>query len=792
MKEYDNGPAGRGAGDSMNGAGEPPGSRSLSFGLERIGLLPTLFPKLAAIAIVALTAVAVFGFTRLSVDDSLSELFRTDTPAFNDYKRMSDRFPTSEFDVLVVIEGDSILERGNLEKLRDAMIELQFVPSMRGLVSMFSAREPPKAGDVIPPALFPAELPEGEDYERLVERIKQNQIISGKLLSPDGKLALVVIALDPKVVAGQGLGDAVTEIRDIMHRELAGSGLLVQLSGAPVMQQEIRNAVESDRLFYNGAGFVLGTLIAVAFFRRISLMLVAAVPPIIAIIWSLGAFGLIGFKLNLFLNVMSPLVMVLGFSDSMQLTFAIRDRLIAGYSRTEAVRYALLVVGPACVLASATAGISFLTLLLVSDSALIQTFGAAGAISTLVAYIASITIVPLLATLLLKPEAGVESGFRTRDPGIGMLKMACTWIANRVVNNTALFFGAGLALVVAFGIIYLSLDARYRLADQVPDREEAIEASNRLDEKLTGANPLEVMIEWPAGRTVYDDEVLQVIGDVHTAVQRQKKVGNVWSVETLVRWLKDSNDFSKETLEQYVTALPKHLVRRFLDTSSDSALVSGRIPDTDSSEILPVINKLDSELDAIRKAHPDFRITATGLSVVAARNSSSMIANLNSGLIGEMVFISVILGLAFRSLFVGLASFLPNLFPIFAAGAVLALAGAGLQFASIIALTIAFGLALNAAVHYFNRLRLEHKPNEDPAIGVSRATVLVGPALILTTLVLAVGLGVTTFSSLPSLRLFGWLTAFTLLAGVIADLFLLPAVILTFRRLWQRFRKKQA
>src|SRR5690606_23376461 len=115
------------------------------------------------------------------------------------------------------------------------------------------------------------------------------------------------------------------------------------------------------------------------------------------------------------------------------------------------------------------------------------------------------------------------------------------------------------------------------------------------------------------------------------------------------------------------------------------------------------------------------------------------------------------------SLLVGFASFLPNLFPIFAAGAVLALTGSGLQFASIIALTIAFGLALNAAVHYFNRLRLEHKAGENPDIGVSRATVLVGPALILTTLVLAVGLGVTTFSSLPSLRLFGWLTAFALL-----------------------------
>jgi predicted RND superfamily exporter protein len=64
-----------------------------------------------------------------------------------------------------------------------------------------------------------------------------------------------------------------------------------------------------------------------------------------------------------------------------------------------------------------------------------------------------------------------------------------------------------------------------------------------------------------------------------------------------------------------------------------------------------------------------------------------------------------------------------------------------------------------------------------------RATVLVGPALILTTLVLACGLGVTIFSDLPSLRLFGWLSAFTLLAALVGDLLILPATVMFLRRL---------
>ena len=55
------------------------------------------------------------------------------------------------------------------------------------------------------------------------------------------------------------------------------------------------------------------------------------------------------------------------------------------------------------------------------------------------------------------------------------------------------------------------------------------------------------------------------------------------------------------------------------------------------------------------------------------------------------------------------------------------------------------------------------------------ATMKVGPALFLTAIVLACGLGITVFSDLPSLRLFGMLSAVTLLAALVGDLVILPA-----------------
>ena len=119
------------------------------------------------------------------------------------------------------------------------------------------------------------------------------------------------------------------------------------------------------------------------------------------------------------------------------------------------------------------------------------------------------------------------------------------------------------------------------------------------------------------------------------------------------------------------------------------------------------------------------------------------------------------------------ACILPGIFPVVLSGTVLYALGEGLQFASVVALTVSFGLGLSATIHFLNRLRLETTPGVSSELAVERATVLVGPALILTTVVLACGLVVTVFSDLPSLRLFGWLSAFAMIAALVADLFIL-------------------
>ncbi|MBR0824232.1 MMPL family transporter [Bradyrhizobium manausense] len=745
---------------------------SIAFGLERLGLIAVQAPVIACVVLIALIVGAVFGIERIKIDDSLSQLFRSNTKEFRQYEEVTKKFPAEEFDVLVVVEGKTLLARDNLEKLRDFITDMQLVEGTRGLVSLFSARQAPAPGK-LPAALFPAELPQGADYDKFIEVVKSNEIIRGKLLSEDGTLALIVLSLDPAVVASSKLGVTVGEIRKLMKEDLGDTGLSVQLSGVPVMQLEIRNAVERDGLTYNILGILAGCIIAIIFFRKISFMVVAAFPPMIAILLALGALGWANFNLNMFLNVMTPLIMVISFSDSMQLTFAARDRLIAGQDKYTAFKNAVLVVGPACVLTHGTAGISFIALQF-SDSDLIRKFGEAGLAATIIALIAVLSLVPVFGVLFVRNEKLFAVKFQSADAGVQALRNFCYFIAVRMVGRPGLFSLIALLFVGGLGVIYANLEPRYRLADQVPDKRQAVAASNRLDAKLTGANPVNVLIVLPKNETLYSPETLQTIADVHSTVEKAAGVGNVWSIETLRRWLAEKAGSSDvATLKEYVNVIPEHLVRRFIDAEQDAVVVAGRVPDKDSSQLLPIVDKLDAELDAIRKKHPGYEVAVTGLAAIAARNSANMIEKLNRGLTVEFALVAIFIGLAFRSWVVMLACILPGIFPVVLAGTVLWALGEGLQFASVVALTVSFGLGLSATIHFLNRLRLEGKPGVSSALAVERATVLVGPALILTTVVLACGLVVTVFSDLPSLRLFGWLGAFSMVAALVADLFIL-------------------
>ncbi len=204
----------------------------------------------------------------------------------------------------------------------------------------------------------------------------------------------------------------------------------------------------------------------------------------------------------------------------------------------------------------------------------------------------------------------------------------------------------------------------------------------------------------------------------------------MWSLDLLRRWLaKQMGLTDVSALRQYVNELPLFLVRRFIAADENSVVVFGLVPDKSLTLLVPIVDQLDARLNAVRKADPGYGIAVTGLPVIAARNSAGMINKLNRALTFEFAFIAAFIGLAFRSARIGLACLPSGIFPIVAAGSVLRLLGYGLQFSGVVALTVSFGLGLSATIHFLNRMTQRLCADEDPAIAVEQATILMGPRL---------------------------------------------------------------
>ena len=59
----------------------------LALGIERIGLVPLRFPVFVGVLAIALGIAAAFGVVRIKIDNSLSQLFRSNTPEYKLYAR---------------------------------------------------------------------------------------------------------------------------------------------------------------------------------------------------------------------------------------------------------------------------------------------------------------------------------------------------------------------------------------------------------------------------------------------------------------------------------------------------------------------------------------------------------------------------------------------------------------------------------------------------------------------------------------------------------------------------------
>ncbi len=751
----------------------PQSQSSIGFGLERIGVAAVRRPLIGTIAVAIISLIAAFGLMRLEFDDELRNVFRSNSADHQAFEQFEATFGATETDLFLLVEGDTLATAAALNALRDFTIDLRLEDGIASAVSLFSLRRTPDKDGEAPPVI-PTEIPNGKDLRILLDAIDDHPLGLGKLISADRRSALVIIAIEEKA---QGLNEArvVAEtVISLAQGTFSGLGLNTRLTGLPELRTELVDRLLVDQTRVIVLGIALAFLLSGIMFRSVSGSIVTTLPAIVAVFWVLGLMGLTGVRVNLTTSILPVLILVLAFADSMHLSVQSLREQIAGRSRREAALAAIREVGPACVLAALTTSAAFLTLGL-SDSYAIRQLGLTGAISTMLSFASVVVVGPLLFELTAHRSMKVPSDTGIFFHALTVFARFCWQIGTRRPLVTVLI-GTLLVLAAAWG--HSRLRPEFSFKEHLGNHIPAVQAMSEINREFGGSNPVHLLVPLPAEGSIVEPENLDAVKRVDEAVRNLTGSNAVLSFWSLARWLGEDQDEADlvRRLDELIAAMPEHWRSRLWSADGRTALVTVYFGDEGAAATLTKLAQLES---AARAAVPDLAapLTPTGFLAIAARESDRMIIQLNFSLMAAVFLAIALIGFAFRSPTIGLISLLPNIFPILVTGSFLVITKEGLHLSSAVALTIAFGIAVDNTIHFLNRYRHERQLlTPIDAVHVTNSSV--GPVLVATTIVLCVGLGLTFISVLPMMRLFGKLAMLTFFAALIANLVYLPGLIL--------------
>jgi uncharacterized protein len=748
------------------------------FGLEKLGLVSLRYPWICLAIAVLVTPILAYGASQLQFSSDIREIFRSGDPAFDQLDIVEERFPDVQRDIHVVVSSDSPFDFDDVKTLKTLDQELAALPGVRSILSMFSAIQEPEDGAELQP-LFPDDLDQIKDWESFRREATDNPLIAEKLLSDDGSLAVFSVSLAEKNRSEETDRRLVQEVRSKAEEVLAGTKLNLAMTGLAVMRIEIISSLARDQKIFRLLALGVSLVIAWLFFRRMSFVAVAGIPAVVAVIWLLGGMWLSGQEINLLTGVAPTIVLVIVFSDCLHLLFSIRNGIRAGADLEAAIDRAIRRVGPACVLTSLTTTLALASLIFMPHP-FVANFGITAASGTAVALIGTLILVPPLSLLFLRGFARENQQQIEKNSILRGIDAVCHAAADAVMVAPRTITALGVLLVLVGGFLHLLNEPRYSYASNLPQNHPALAGLNAVDSKLAGANALLVVLDWPKDYHLMSFRTLDIIRKVHATLAREPALGAITSAHAIEEWLGGGVEGEDRLMAFLESAENTSLVKGLASLDENSVLVTARFGELTSDELEPMMERLQTRLNSIAKDDPSkVEISVTGIVPVTARASHEMIELLNRSLMITVGMILVLIALAMQSIRAGLVSILPNLFPLAMGGAYLYLVGWGLQFTNLVAFTVGFGIAVDSTIHVLNRYRLEKSDEVDLPTALRQTITAVGPVVIISTIVLAAGIGTSLLSELPMVSLYGTIVVIVLLSSMVGALLFLPALMAT-------------
>lgn len=777
----------------------------------------------AALILALLGAFAAFynavdgDLSKQPVDNRIEIWFLEDDPALASFRDFQETFGNDE--VVLVLLRDERDARGvftpeTLTLVADISSRIKALEHVDGVTSLSTVLYTgPQEEDreVLAVEKMFKRVENAAQAKRVQTRVLSDPLLRRDLVSEDLRSTMLSIRMARNI--DQVRAPALAAIERELEQASVAAGREKRdwyWAGIGVSNEELNRITQTDAPFFtNLSTLVIGICLWIAL-RRFIPVLAALLGVVLAVALMWGIYLGLGQKVNLITMVLPTLVMVIGLTDSVYyLTSYYQDRkklAAQGLTRREILVKSLGFCLLPGLFNSITASVAFLAFLS-AKMAVIRQLGLFAGVGIMVAFVTSaLCCIIACAVFDVRPPGMPKEGDEaepTPDPALaagpvedGRVVRAMDWLGELVVAHPRRIL---LAAVAVFGLSLVGVSQLQVDSDPInyfyDDHPHKLEI-REFERTFGPAQPLEFVVDTGREDGLKDPVVLKAMDALQERVLKQEpQVRNAVSLVGVVKRLHqvyvDPDDQDAYTIPDHVDAVSQ-LIELFYDPrKNDDPLtlvdfpgfqkgrITFRVPVSSSRQLEGLIQRIEAVGGELLP--PGCTIQASGYPPLYVRLIDYLVAAQVQSLAITFVLVFVIIGLLFRSLRYALISVPPNIIPVVMMLGFMGLCGINLDGATVLIAAIALGIAVDDTIHFVFKFRSVYEETGDDVLAVKTTLRTTGVAILTTSVVIAVGFSVVALASLRSMAYFGILCGFTMLAALVGELLVTPAVILTFR-----------
>ena len=728
------------------------------------------------------------GLTKLTFNPDLETYFPEGHPAVIRYNEIDDMFIPTDNLIIAVHSNEGTLFNGDSLKVIEELTRKSWtIPYSVRVDSLTNYSYVKSVNDdlIVEPFIEEAEKKSIEFFEKRENLVAGEDIIYKSLISEDKKTSVVSIIVDPP---GPNKEDQNSELINyilgfIEPIKESNENLDIRLLGNPYLDYISPRIVKAEMPVVMPLMLLLIFLIVFLMIRSYVAVLATFVVILMSLIATFGSIGILGSPLNQMVTTIPILIITLALADCIHLFSIYFQNRVKGISSKESMEKSLEMNIQPLFLTTISTCIGFLCLNFI-EVAPLRDFGNAVAIGIGFAFIFTIFfIAPIVSFFEVKTASKVTKQTRfSTSVGSFILKN----------GNKLIFSITSISFLILLCIPMNELDEN---PTQMYAEGFTSFSSDTLwlDEKLSVTFPVNFLATNEEGQ-VSDPDFLKILDKFSVWLEEREQVNHVTSLANNMKnlnksmhgddpeWKKipENADLSAQYLFFYEMSLPMGLdLNSSISQDRKSTKISATLKDMSANEFKEFNNEVlgylqQNNLENMISEPSSFRVIFTYM-VEAIVNS------LLYGLFIGILLITLIIGLFFRSYLLPALSIFPNILPIGMGFGLWGLFVGDVGFMVAVGMGSTLGVIVDFTVHFLSKYELarkEFKKSVEESVIYSFETV--GFALIIMTVVLALGFSVLNLVTFIPIQDFAKFSVICFIGGLIINFLFLPNLLIKF------------